>query len=218
MTRTWPTAARATAATITVSGLAGGETGFARSQYAVSSAGAVCSAVPLRTANLGSTFEMRSVPASEQATDEYHVAYLTINTGNNTKLVQEAFSTLADRTVAVPADMPAPTLTDVTGGANYLRLQADLTVPAEYDTWVLFDYFTSNTNVAVFATSGVMSGSVSLIMPDFTGVAGWSDEFAMSPSATGVEYGVAAQGQTGEVPLCTDGGRSVFGGISGTYN
>lgn len=206
-------------ATITVGGLAGGESGVVGAAYATSSAGAVCSIAPIQQNGLlAGTFTLSSAPAAEQAADEYHVADVSVADGDATKQVQEAFQTLADRTVALPADLPAPALTNVTGGAGYLRLQAQFDSPAEYNTFSFFDYYGATTSMTVFATAGVMSGGVTLTMPDFSSVSGWDDMWAIPASETGVEYMVVGRGSTGANALCTDGGRTVSASRGGTYN
>jgi len=210
-------------ATITVGGLVGGEDGAIGTNYATSSAGSFCAVAPLKGDLLsGSSFTASSAPASQQAAGEYHVANISTVLGNAVKTVQEAFEALTARTVDLPADMPAPTLTDVTGSANYLRLQADFTLPAELDSNVLFDYAVGSYNMTVFATAAVMSGSVSLTMPDFSGLAGWDDAWGIPLGTTGIEYVVSGRGGTGleseTAGLCTDGGRVASSTLTGSYN
>lgn len=205
-------------ATITVGGLMGGESGATGTSYATVSAGLACGIAPLQQDLLvGSSFSLSSAPAAQQAADEYHVATVTTALGDVTRQVQESFSTLADRTVDLPPEIPVPTLTDVTGSAGYLRLQAEFTQPAEFNSLVFFDYYGATTSMTVFATGGVMSGAVTLAMPDFSGLAGWDDAWALQTSETGIEYLVAGTG-TSAGSLCSDGGRTVNSTRSAPYN
>jgi hypothetical protein len=207
-------------ASITVGGLVGGETGTITSQYATSSAGTVCGLAPLEAGLLASPFILSSAPPAEQASDEFHVATIGVVSGSAVKSVSEAFATLADRTVTVPADVPAPTLTDVTGSAGYLRIQAEYTLPAEYNGATFFDYALDTYNMTVYASAEVQSMNVSLAMPDFTGLTGWDDAWGIPTAATGVDYVVTATGATAgsAPPFCTDGGRTISGTIAGNYN
>ncbi len=205
-------------ATITVGGLVGGESGAFSSSYATVSSGLACGIAPLRQDLLsGSTFTLSSAPAAQQASDEYHVATVTAVLGDVTRQVQEAFSTLADRTVNLPPEVPEPTITNVTGGAGYLRLQAEFTQPADFNSLAFFDYYGATTSMTVFASAGVMSGAITLAMPDFTGLTGWDDAWATPASETGVEYVLAGTGISGG-GLCSDGGRMVNSTRSAAYN
>lgn len=204
---------------ITLTGLAGGESGLAGMDYASSSAGAVCAVSPLYANVLtGATYAGMSATATEQASDEYHVVSVTAATTTGAKVLRESFSALADREVAMPADLPDPTVTDVTGGAGYLRLQADYVLPGEYDRQTFFSYAFDTWNVAILATGAAFSGSASLDLPDFSSVGGWDGAWAIPTIATGVEYGIGATGLTSQDALCTDGGRSVTSSLVGTYN
>ncbi len=205
-------------ATITVGGLVGGESGTFGASYATMSAGLACGLAPLGQDLLsGSTFTLSSAPASEQASDEYHVASVTTSLGDVTRMVQEGFSTLADRTVQLPPEIPAPTITDITGSAGYLRLQAEFTQPSEFNSLAFFDYYGTTTSMTVFATAGVMSGAMTLAMPDFSGLAGWDDAWATPASETGIEYVLAGTGNNA-MSLCSNGGRVVNSTRSASYN
>lgn len=207
-------------ATITVSGLVGGENGFVGMDYATSSAGSVCAVAPLQSGLLsGSSYMGFSAPPAEQAAGEFHVAAVNVSGGSLVKTLKESFATLADRTVTLPADLPTPTLTDVTGSASYLRLQADFAVPSEFNFASFFDYSVSNYNMTVFKTASVQSGSVSLAMPDFSAVSGWDNAWGIPSASTGVGYVISAVGgSVSSAALCTDGGRSTTSTRAGSYN
>lgn len=208
-------------ATLTVDGLAGGESGFAGMEYSTMTAASTCAVSTLYSGLLPSggatTFEARSAPPAAQMADEYHVASLTSGLGDQAKRVKEAFSTLANRTIAMPADVPAPTMTDVSTGA-YLRLEAEYTLASEFDDLTSFGYTEGNVGMAIFATGDAMSTDVSFTMPDFSGLPDWDDAWAIPALATGVQYSVTATGLTGRDALCTDGGRQVQTIRTGSYN
>lgn len=208
-------------ATITLNGLIGSENGFAGMSYATSSAGSTCAVAPLYSgimpAGGATTFTGRSAPVAEKMSDEYHVVDLTYTVGGQAKALKESFSTLADRTVDLPADVPVPTLMDV-GSTAYLRLQADYVLDAEYDDLTSFSYTDGSNAVSLFATGDAMSTDASFTMPDFSAVDGWMNTWAVPATATGVQYAVTATGLSGLEPLCTDGGRQVQGTLTGAYN
>lgn len=205
-------------ATITVGGLVGGESGSVSTSYATVSSGLACGIAPLGQDLLsGSSFTLSSAPASEQESDEYHLAAVTTALGDATRQVREAFSTLADRTIDLPPEIPEPTITDITGGAGYLRLQAEFTLPADFNSLVFFDYYGATTSMTVFATANVMSGAVTLAMPNFSGYAGWDDAWATGTGETGVEYVLAGTGNNG-ASLCSNGARLVNSTRSAPYN
>jgi hypothetical protein len=209
----------AASATITLDGLPLGVSGLAGMDYASRPTGGVCTVSPLHSGVLsGETFAAMSAPADQRESDEFHVATISAGLEPEVKQVREAFATMADRTVVMPADLPTPTLTDLTGSAGYLRLQADYVLPSEYDDLTFFDYSADTWNMTIFATGDAMSTDVSFVMPDFSSVTGWDDAWAIPPATTGVEYVISATGLTDREPLCTDGGRSVSAALTGSYN
>jgi len=198
-------------ASITLGGVAGGETPFGGMSYGTVSAGNSCSIAQLTSplgAMPGNTLLAGGAPGAQQDVDDFHVANLSAMATNGSRTVNEAFHTLADRTVQLGAALPVPTLADVSGAANYLRLQADFVLPAEYDNFTFFGYDDSSSlsGVLVFASSGARAGNVSLSPPDFSGLSGWTDSWAPAGSVT---WSLAAFGQTGAEPACTEGGRRV---------
>lgn len=208
----------AASATITLSGLGAGASGFAGMDYASSSAGSMCAVSSLHSGIAGASFTALGAPPTERASDEYHVASVTVTDGDHTKVLRESFGALGDRTVVMPADLPMPTMTDATGGAGYLRLQAEYDLPAEYDGLTFFGYSVDTWNMVLFATGDAFSTDVSLTMPDFSGVDGWDDMWAIPAASTGVGYAVSATGITDLAGLCVDGGRTVTSARTGMYN
>ena len=200
----------AAGATVTIGGLSGGETLFGGMSYATVSPGDVCSVARLTSGTIVSNpFPAGGAPAAEQDADDFHVAVLTSISGTSSRTAEEAFQTFADRTVNLGAALPVPTVTDVSGTANYLRLQADFLLPAEYNNFTFFSYNdAAPSTVLLFASDGVKAGNVSFALPDFTGLAGWTDSWAPPTTATG-NWGVSAFGQSVALPACTEGGREV---------
>ncbi|MEM7414358.1 MAG: hypothetical protein AAF389_02610 [Gemmatimonadota bacterium] len=214
-------------ATISFTGIAAGEDGFVGMDYALPRAGGVCTIAPLHVDDFGPTFTGFSAPAAQQQAGEFHVAGLTAGTTSvgvtTSRWVKEAFSTLADRTVALPTQVAAPTITDVSGAGNYLRLEADVNIPADVEGVTLFTYSTLTQSMTVFYTSSLLTGNATITFPDLSGLAGWDDAWAVPASATGVDYnftsGFGEDLFTGfQSALCTEGGRFVFSSVFGPYN
>ncbi|MEM7414748.1 MAG: hypothetical protein AAF389_04570 [Gemmatimonadota bacterium] len=208
-------------ATITLDGLSGAESGFMGMDYAHASAGSTCAVSPLYSGLLPSggaaTFEAKSAPALQQAADEYHVVNLTSTLGSRIKFLKEAFATLDDRTVAMPTDVPMPTISDA-GGTPYLRLQAAYALDPEFDRLTSFSYSGGTNGVILTAHGSAMSPNVDFTMPDLTAVDGWDNAWGIPASTTGVDYVITATGLSSLEPLCTDGGRQIQSSLTGTYN
>ncbi|MDH3208184.1 MAG: hypothetical protein OEO79_16400 [Gemmatimonadota bacterium] len=205
-------------ATMTVTGLVGGELGAVGMSYATTSAGAACAVAPLHSEPLTASFTGWSAPALNQASGEFHVAGVAIVSGDMQKSVLQSFQTMADQSVALPADVPTPTLSDVTGGTSYLRLMADYTLPVEYNGVTYFDYSFGSWNMTVGATAAVQSGGISFAMPDFSGLSGWDNNWGIPANSTGVDYAIFATGDALQTAVCVNGGRSVSGSVGGSYN
>ena len=74
---------------------------------------------------------MRGIPAPQQrATDFHQVVAHAWGNGPSFRSVAESFHTLADRTVALPPELPQPNMMVVSGG--HKRIQASLTLPPEW--------------------------------------------------------------------------------------
>lgn len=215
-------------ATMTFTGVQGGENGFVSMDYSMPRAGDICMVAPLHNAVSTGSFVGYSAPAAQQQAGEFHVAGMSVGTsnpsGDNTaRSVKESFSTLADRTVALPSLLTAPSFTDVTGGGGYLRLEADVAIPADVEGVTFFSYDNGVQGMTVFYTSSLITGNTSITFPDFSALAGWDDAWAIPAAATGVDYTFASGfGEdlfTGyQSALCTDNGRFVFSSIFGDYN
>ena len=91
---------------------------------------------------------------------------------------------------------------------TYRRLSADVTIPADYNTQVVFVYLqgTSSLPVDLIATVGWFGGSNgTLTMPDFSGVSGWNNAWVPSATATGTWILSELGRSTGlTAPLCVE--------------
>ncbi len=206
----------AASATITVGGLLGSETDTLQSMsYHV---GAACSAAPLGLpAPISSvSFTAYGIPAAPQRLTDFH--RITISAATSTtdfRSVSESFHTLATRTVTLGAALPNPTIADL--GGPYKRLSATFTLPGDYQT-ASFDYLDAAEpkGVSIFASAAFLGGSsVSLGLADFSGLAGWDNNWAPGASTTG-SWDISGTGSTGS-SVCAENARLRLANRSGTF-
>ena len=203
-------------ATITLGNLGGGEVVTQGMFYL---AGAACRTGALYSTGqvAASPFTAYGVPALQQRASDLHGLFLTAATGTSAfRTVIEYFNLLANRTVALPAALPVPTVAAL--GGPYKRLQFQFVMPAEYaqSASVLYSDAATSHSVAVFATvAGYLAGqSVNLSVPDFSAVAGWNNTWAPATAAT-VNWTATGAGSNVVTP-CTSNGRVVAGSQTGT--
>ncbi len=162
----------------------------------------------------GANLTTRGIPAARQRATDFHRVFVFAMDGNGYRYAYESFHILADRVVALPAALPVPTITAPPGG--HLRIQAALTLPAEYRTTPLL-LLTYYPLVSVTASSAWLGGpSVTLSMPDFSGVTGWRRSFAPAAGAS-VGWSLYASGRisTAAGDGCIENARSVQAFVSG---
>lgn len=200
-------------ATATVSG-AGSDQIIASMAYYVGA----CVASTLSTNPLASaSFTMRGIPAAQQRTNDYHQLSVTAANGTTSfRNVIESFHTMADKTFTLGAALPTPTVT--IQPAAYKRLQAVVTLPADYQSSMTLTYVAATKGIAVTATFGWLGGaSATLAFPDFAGVAGWQDAWAPATGTT-VTWTVAGTGTniTSTGTICAEGSRIKSGFVTGS--
>lgn len=210
----------ADSATITVAGPNSGGVLLGGMDYAtVSQGGSVCSVAELSAGGVTNPYTTFGAPLANQNADDFHVAVVTAVTGTGIQIVRETFHALGDRTLTLGSVLPAITPTDVTAGGNYLRLEADFTLPSEYDGFSSFFYVDEGSkSVAIFVSNGVQSGPVTLQLPDFSGVTGWTDSWAPAANAASVSWGVTGSNRTSLQPSCAEGVRVITAVQTGAHN
>jgi len=108
-------------------------------------------------------------------------------------------------TLGAPFGVP-PTVTTIAG--TYTRLQAQLTIPPDYQSSATLDFGTGQTNPSVTLTAsfGWMGGSTAtLTVPDFSSVSGWSNAWA-PVTGTAVAWSVMVTGTNLTNTQCVDHG------------
>jgi acylphosphatase len=202
-------------ATITVGGLAGGESVPLHSMdYRV---GAGCESAPLYSLGDGGTsFTASGIPALQQRASDFHgisISAQNAATGGFRTIV-EYFHTLANRTVTLGAAMPTPTITTL--AAPYKRLQAVYTLPADFNFVTQFTYSSGGRGATLIATLGYLAGpATTLAFADYSGLAGWDNNWMPATTDTG-DWTTEATGGT-LVSLCTENANRKVALVSGTF-
>ena len=199
-------------ATFTVNGLAGEEISqtFRYNTESACIASTLYGSSRMVTAN---TFLATGFPTALQRATDFHQLLFTATTRQSgisyplaQRTVLESYKTLTSRTITLSRALPVPTVTTLSGTVK--RVQAVVTIPAEYNSSVSLSYFAVNKNVTILATPAWIGlSTATLAMPNFTGVAGWLDVYAPAASAT-VQWTLSANGTniTGTT-ACVDNGR-----------
>jgi hypothetical protein len=195
----------------------GAGTGDQISQSVSYLTGSSCIGSPLYTAtgSTATTFAIFGVPAGSQRATDFHSLTLSDISGLiASRSVTVSFHTMADKTIAFGATF-TPTVTNVTGALAFKRLQAALTLPADY-TFGLFSYSdTPGDNVSIVQTAGFLGGNtaVTLAFPDLSAAAGLVTTW-FPAAAAAVTYSVA--GLLAPLNACVEGATSKFTSTTGT--
>lgn len=198
-------------ATVTVTGTGSAQVGHYMAYYA----GTGCSYYDLYGhSNSGVDFTMRGIPGAQQRATDFH--WITVYAPDFSRYAVESFHTLADRSIAFPAPLPAPTITTPPGG--HKRLQAALTLPSEYHTSLsLWLFLGDGVGANVSASFGWLGeATATLSLPDFSAVTGWSRSF-LPTSGEPVGWFLAARGANSAAAggPCAENARFVSAYVSG---
>lgn len=170
------------------------------------------------TSSTAATRAWSGIPAASQVAGDLHLMTFSAQaTGlaapTSTRAVTLAFATAVDKTITFGSNMTLPTISTL-ASAPYARLRAAITLQAEYGR-----YFTANfqqagatprrTEIQMSSSYGV-SGTFSLDIPDFTGVAGFDTAWGLR-AGTVVNWTMAVSGWEGTAGAV--GGPIVEGGI-----
>jgi hypothetical protein len=203
----------AATANATVTGGGAGDQIFQSMSYLT---GTTCTSSQLysTTGTTATTFAMFGVPAGPQRATDFHSLTLSdIGSLTASRLVTVNFHTMADKTIAFGA-LFTPTVTNVTGALTFKRLQAALTLPADY-TIASFNFNdTGGNSVAVIQSAGFLGGNtaVTLVFPDLSAAAGLMTSW-FPAAASAVTYSVS--GISAPLNACVEGATSKFTSVTG---
>lgn len=186
-------------ATITVNGMAGGESISTVSM--LYGTGASCTTHLLYggqgPGGAASTFTAYGVPAGKQRGTDYHSLFVSAGTATSFRMVSQSFQAMADRSVSLPAALSAGSPTILAG--PYKRLRFQTTLPAALATGAFASYLdeAASISASMTATGGWLGGTaVDLSMPDFSGVSGWNNAW-MPGTGTTVNWNLTGSGANG---------------------
>lgn len=212
-------------ANMAVTGMTGGELLTHGMAYYTTAACTYASLYAFAGTLAASTFTAAGIPAGMQRGTDFHQVYVTTITQASqsapptaTRTVQEWFHTLADRTIALPATLSAPSITSLAG--PYRRLQAVYGVPAEYQLNTIFAYTESSglRFASVSASIGYLGGpNATLAMPNFDGMMNWNNAWPPASGATGTWFTNANGNNLGAGGICTENARVVGATQLGVY-
>ena len=202
-------------ATITLSGLAGGEDVSQSMFYQV---GANCATASLYgAATAGASFTASGIPSGQQLVTDFHGLNVFASTTTDTRFITQYNHDLTARTLTLGPVMPAPVITDLTGGGSYKRLQAVYTLPTAYEGSTSFGYTDgASKSVNISATFGYLGGtSTTLALADYSALSGWDNTW---PPATGGTADWTVSGtSTFPASACTEGATFKSASVTGTF-
>jgi len=157
------------------------------------------------------------IPSALQRPTDYHLVNLAAATPTTSRVIQVSFHTMANRTLALGGLLGAPAITVLPGG--YKRLQAVFAMPVDYDHDVTLHYLQTGPGaprlVNVIGTAAwAASTTVTLGLPDFSTVTGWTDSWAPTVSAA-TNWTITATGGDVGAPLCGEGVRTILASVKG---
>ena len=200
-------------ATITLNGLLGSEQYV--QQEMVYQVAANCATAFLYSGDIsGATFTAFGIPSGQQQPTDFHGLLVLASTSTGIRIIQQYNHSLVARTLTLGAVMPTPSITLL--AAPYERLEADYTLPGDYQRSTSFGYQDgANKSVAITATFGYLGGpSTTLALPDFSALSGWDNNWAPSSTSTGTWF---VSGNGGSGSACTEGASVKAATVNGTY-
>jgi hypothetical protein len=132
---------------------------------------------------------IKGLPGDKRQAGELHMFNISATpsldpNAGSTRNVGLVFAAMANQTVTYGPTMTMPTVSSLGGG----RLQAVYPVQSAYNRyWIAsFDQTTIDRRADIEMTSGWLggAGTVTLAMPDLSGVSGWNQAWALAPGTT----------------------------------
>jgi hypothetical protein len=162
------------------------------------------------------------VPTDKQAAGELNALFVSAAPpGDNPdrgRFVYTFFKSVEPRTLALGADLPAPTVTSA-ATTPYLQLRVQFTAPAEYNQLVDVTFSQANRSAEISMTAAyAATADYDLVIPDLSGVEGFDNDWGLQSVAT--DWDVSAIGGNflfgflGQGPA--DGSTALFASRSGS--
>lgn len=213
-------------ATATLGGVSPGETSAFVVSFSTRAGqfGSFLNAVP----QSGTSSTYGGVPTSQMASGDFHQIIgvaADANSVGESRSAAMIFRDVADVTLALGPDLSAPTVA-APSTSPYPLYQVDLGVQSEYDQFWLatLQQGAGSGDVTMIASQGWVGGAstVSMSMPDFSGLAGWMAAWAPSAGVS-TTWVVSASGWTGGtspfilLPTIADGSTYQSATAGGTF-
>jgi hypothetical protein len=150
-------------------------------------------------------FRHRGVPAAKQLPDDLHLAAIFAVGTSEARLAGVYFKEPTDRTITLGDVLPAPTV-EAISTTPYARLRAAGSLPAAYDKHVSVTFVQAGRRAIIAASAGYRSSATTydLGIPDFTGVAGWVNDWGTKQGVQTIwslaGIGFTSAGTTAPVP------------------
>lgn len=141
------------------------------------------------TGTAAAAVPIKGLPGDKRQAGELHMFNISATpsldpNAGSTRNVGLVFAAMANQTVTYGPTMTMPTVSSLGGG----RLQAVYPVQSAYNRyWIAsFDQTTIDRRADIEMTSGWLGGggTVTLAMPDLSGVSGWNQAWALAPGTT----------------------------------
>jgi uncharacterized membrane protein len=181
--------------------------------------GATCDRIeinPTRVSSVGTSFTASGVAAAQQRASDFHNVLIDVLSGpNGERTLEESFHSWGNRTLTLGVPLPVPSVTNLS--ATRTRYQVAFTLPDGYQEQAVFTYYTPSGPFdgspilqgevrASFAWMG-STGSQVLVVPDLSGVPGWSDSFL--PGLSSVTWKLMVTGDSSGGNRCVEGARRI---------
>lgn len=185
-----------TQGTLTVQNL-NGEQGSASVSYLSQPASCSNYALFMNTASVATSPAIFGFPASAQQPADLHL----VSVGTSTRSTRRWVHAFGSQVISLGGALTVPAITTLAG--PYKRPQVTVTVPADYSVASYSWGAASGNELTMVGTSGYFgSGTMTLTMPDLSGVAGYNVA-AWAPAAASGSYMLMATSAL--VEACTDG-------------
>ena len=205
-----------TPGTITLAGGAGGET-YSQAMFYLTGPSCVSAVLYPIGPFSASPFTAYGIGTANQAATDLHRLTVTASQGTtDSRIVTEDFKNIGNRTLTLPSGLGSVTASNA--GGPYKRPMVVSTFPAELNSsavMTFLDQTVAGKGGSIIATAAWLGGlNVSLTLPDFSALAGWSNAWA---PATGdqVMWTLSGSG-TSLTAACQEGGRLVSSTKTGT--
>ena len=162
---------------------------FVFNQYYLTTSACTMNPIGSFSQTRGPAGAIHGVPVSIQRPTDFHMVSVLGNGASFARTATLSYHAPSAVSIVLPSALTPPSVTRLTG--PYLRFTASFgDVSAEFDRSIEL-VASDGTNRIDISTTAAASGlsNVSLSVPDFSGVAGWSNTFAL---ASGVPVGATA--------------------------